>query len=379
MTLREEFEQNQEVAKKFSDRMNKLSDSLGEFNRHIKEIIKKDTRSKAEILSAIEKVSFEMDCAIEAAEDYCDLLKDRILYIGRYDLQKDLPILLQTLPNTIRDAATCLGNISNPRNYRPKKLKERAGMMDIALKDILSAPNEQIKLIESITNDIRSMLYDMQERIDCTDDDALSDYFNNQYNRYIQEEVERYNRYEKQIIITQESLSELYSNARENEVLKLWRSLMDEATFMREALKKQLTESQLLDVFDYIAKECIIREKINPSPQEEIPTLYYDFIKGVGLKEKKRKVGEINKEISETCKKFCPKRGKNCKTCKSKQKVLQEVFKLWLSHIDELPKYKVFNNLFGRAITISENSYNTFSNDFAKKYHIKKKSFGIKY
>lgn len=370
MTLREEFEQHQEVAKKFSDRLNKLSDSLKEFTIHIRQIIKKDARSKAEILSAIEKVSFEMDCAIEAAEDYRDLLKDRILYIGKYELHKDLPILLQNLPDTIKDAATCLGKISNPRDYRPKKLGERADKMDVALNDILSAPQDQIKLIESITRDIRSMLAGMQERMACTDDDALTNFFKNQYDRYILEEEEKYNRYEKQIIITQESLNELYSNARENEVLKLWRGLTDGATFIRKALQNQYTELQLLEVFDYIAKECILREKVNPSPSEDLPTLYYDFIKGVGLKEKKRKIDEINKEISETCPKFCPPRGKNCKTCKSKQKVLQEVFKAWIKNIDEMPKYKVFDKLFGSAITISENSYNTFANEFAKKYHI---------
>lgn len=370
MTLREEFEQHQEVAKKFSDRMNKLSESLKEFNSHIKQIIKKDARSKAEILSAIEKVSFEMDCAIEAAEDYRDVLKDRVLYIGKYGIHKELPILLQTLPATIKVAATCLGNISTPRDFRPKKLAERAGKMDIALNDILSAPQDQIKLIESITNDIRSMLYEMQERMDCTDDEALSAFFKNQYGRYIQEEEELYCRYEKQIIIPQESLSELYSNARENEVLKLWRGLSDEAIFMRKAFENQLTELQLLDVFDYIAKECIIREKINPSPKEELPAFSYDFIKGVGLNEKKRKIDEINKEISETCQQFCPPKGRNCKTCKNKQKVLQEVFKGRITQIDEMPKYKIFNNLFGRAITISENGYNTFARGFAKKYHI---------
>lgn len=369
MTLREEFEHNEEVAKKFSDRMDKLSDSLREFYSHIKQIIKKDARSKAEILSAIEKVSFEMDCAIESAEDYCDLLKDRILYIGKYELNKDLSLLLQTLTDTIEDAATCLGNISNPRNYRPKNLSERAGKMDIALNDILSAPHEQINLIERITSDIRSKLTEMQERIDCTNDDALSAFFKNQYSRYIQEEVEQYNRYEKQIIIPQESLSELYSNARSNEVVELWRALMDEAIFMRKALKNQLTESQLLEVFDYMAKECILREKVNPSPSEELPTWYFDFIKGVGLNEKKRKVDEINQDIVDTCRNFCPPKGSICKTCKNKQKVLQEVFSSWIMNLNKMPKYTMFNSLFGKSITITEKSYITFASEFTKKYH----------
>lgn len=171
------------------------------------------------------------------------------------------------------------------------------------------------------------------------------------------------------------SISKLKSKWRTKKYLNFaitdrYARLIDNKILLRE--REKYTLEAFFNHLYYIKCSDMLKQKIdNASPKEELPESYYDFIKGVGLKEKKRKIDEIYDDITKTCPGYCPAKGKNCTTCRNKKVVLKEVFNVWLKHIDEMPKYKVFNSLFGKAITISENRYNTFSKEFAGKYHIK--------
>lgn len=262
MTLREEYEQHKKTADLFYARMGKLEESLLDFINHIEKVVKRDARSKAEILSAIEKLCFELDCAIETADNYASLLTDRILYIANYKFPNDLATYINRLPGIVTSASIQIGRIIQQRKYKHSILETRADSLISSLNDIIETPSKQIRDLELIISRIQEGVASMQARQEDMTNDELASEFNELYARYREEEKLYFDRFAQQVISPKASLSDLYNKARANEFQGLFRDILDEGKFMRDGIKRGLTETELLSVFNYKAQEDILKSML---------------------------------------------------------------------------------------------------------------------
>lgn len=273
MTLCEEYAERRRDAEKFYNRLDELEDSIKEFIEHIEKISRSKYRSRAEVLSAVKKLSFELDGVIEEATDYSEITSNLLLLPTGRTLSPSLSLLIsESLSSSLKTASEIIGNIGTSCYSNPKELKEYAERLDTDRDPLLETLQTQIvtmqSTISSLTTDFASMT-----------DKEIEQVFEQDLARYEEEEFEAIDCFIDNIIDVRSGKDDLREQYRDDNAVIYYQRKPNPAEFVKSLRNSEsddeedneyvFIESELINVFDYISKNRRLKQMVENERQKE--------------------------------------------------------------------------------------------------------------
>lgn len=273
MTLCEEYAERRRDAERFYNRLDELEDSIKEFIEHIEKISRSKYRSRAEVLSAVKKLSFELDGVIEETTDYSEITSNLLLLPTGRTLSPSLSLLIsESLSSSLKTASEIIGNIGTSCYSNPKELKEYAERLDTDRDPLLETLQTQIvtmqSTISSLTTDFASMT-----------DNEIEQVFEQDLARYEEEEFEAIDCFIDNIIDVRSGKDDLREQYRDDNAVIYYQRKPNPAEFIKSLRNSEsddeedneyvFIESELIHVFDYISKNRRLKQMIENERQKE--------------------------------------------------------------------------------------------------------------
>lgn len=258
MTLIEEYEQRHKDADKFYNRMDELEESIKEFIKHIDKIANSRYRSRAEVLSAVKKLSFELDGAIEEAEEYKKTTSNLLLLPTRRTLSSSMSQLIsESLTATLRVVSSILGNIETQCYLNPKELEKYAESLDSNRDPLLETLYNQITLMQSVIGSLTIEYAKMSDK-------QIKQIFDQQLKRYEEEEFETIDCFIDNIIDVKSGKDDLREQYKDDKAVMYYQRKSNPTQFIKSLRNSEsdddeedehvFIEVELISVLDYISK-----------------------------------------------------------------------------------------------------------------------------
>ena len=273
MTLIEEYKQRHKNADKFYNRIDELEGSINEFIVHIDNIANSRYRSRAEVLSAVKKLSFELDGAIEEAEEYKKATSNLLLLPTRRTLSPNMSQLLsESLTATLRVVSSILGNIETQCYFNPKELEKYAESLDNNRDPLLETLNNQITLIQSVTGSLTMEYAKMSAK-------QIEHIFNQQLTRYEEEEFEAIDCFIDNIIDVKSGKDDLREQYKDDKAVMYYQRKSNPTQFIKSLRNSEsdddeedghvFIEVELISVLDYISKNRRLKHIVEEEKQSK--------------------------------------------------------------------------------------------------------------
>lgn len=294
MTLCEEYAQRRRDAEKFYNRLDELEYSIREFIGHIEKINKSKYRSRAEVLSAVKKLSFELDGVIEEATNYSKTTSNLLLLPTGRTLSPGLSLLIsESLPSSLKVASEIIGNIDVSCYCNPQELNSYAEGLDKDRDPLLETLQKQIatmqSTISSLTSDYASMT-----------DKQIVHAFEKDLARYDEEESKAIDYFIDDIIDIRSGKADLREQYRENNAVIYYQRKSNPHQFIISLRNSEsddeddneyvFIESELIPVFDYISKNRRLKQIANQEKSEQEQENNYSLIRFVFNDQEREKV-----------------------------------------------------------------------------------------